>query len=255
MWDLDTFLRKRGDLQLSPIHQIGELSVFQFQRYRWLQSVGGSFQSLMDLEDPSRPLLPSTQTLLAALIFNPTPQRILNLGLGGGTHERFINTHLPAAICTSVESDTNVLTVARQYFHLPKGWPVVVENAAGLIRHSNQNYDLIFCDIFEGWRHPDCLYDEDFYRHCHRSLSPRGAMAINLVPGSEKDMLKVLQAVRSAFSHTILTDIPSNQNIVVYALRQPPPPDQELERRSLAVHSLGLNLELLLQRMVRLPST
>ncbi len=76
-------------------------------------------QSSMKLADPTELVLSYTRAMMAFLLFDPRPQRILMIGLGGGSLAKFVYRHLPSAHITVVESQPRVIAAARQYFHVP----------------------------------------------------------------------------------------------------------------------------------------
>jgi spermidine synthase len=56
--------------------------------------------------------------MMAFLLFNPRPRRILILGLGGGSLAKFCYRHLPSATITAVEIDPHVMAL-REEFRVP----------------------------------------------------------------------------------------------------------------------------------------
>ncbi len=89
--------------------------------FRWLTLNSDIVQSLISLTQPDRVLLPYTHAMLLALVFKQEPLRLLNLGAGCGTFERFFFKNFPDTAITSVESNVDIINVSREYFHLP-GW-------------------------------------------------------------------------------------------------------------------------------------
>jgi spermidine synthase len=75
-------------------------------------------QSAMDLDDPERLSLAYTRKMMAFLLFNHSPRRILMLGLGGGSLAKFCHRHLPSAAITAVEVNPDVIAL-RDAFLVP----------------------------------------------------------------------------------------------------------------------------------------
>src|SRR5204862_4390318 len=73
-------------------------------------------QSCVSLGEPAKLVFNYARMVMAALYLNPTPQRILILGLGGGTLPSAFQRLFPAAAIDAVEIDPAVVRVARKYF-------------------------------------------------------------------------------------------------------------------------------------------
>jgi spermidine synthase len=203
------------------------IEIHQSDNLRWMSFGDKAVQSVIDLQEPTRLVLPYTEAMTAALLFNPLPQRILNLGLGGGSFERLFLQKLPDASLTSVESSREVIGLSRQYFLLPADYAVEVATAQQFLAASDDTFDLILCDLHEKGMPAPCLYQDEFYRDALAALSDCGVMAINLLPASESDLMNVLLALRHHFDWTLLLDFVDYRNIVIFLLSQPPP-DREL---------------------------
>jgi spermidine synthase len=78
----------------------------------------GATQSAMLLDAPQRLLLAYTREMMTFLLFNPDPQRILLLGLGGGSIAKYCYRHLPCAEITAVEISADVIAL-REMFSIP----------------------------------------------------------------------------------------------------------------------------------------
>lgn len=76
------------------------------------------------------------------------PERILVLGMGGGTVVRQCRQLYPKAQIDAVEIDARVIRVARQHFHLPRAGcmpSISGANAAGLRRCNGRAGHCVFC--------------------------------------------------------------------------------------------------------------
>src|SRR3954467_15382818 len=85
---------------------------------RYLHFHIDNVQSVMQLDDPYALCLAYTRKMMAFLLFNAQPRRILQLGLGGGSLAKFCYRHLPGARITVLEVDPNVLAL-REEFRVP----------------------------------------------------------------------------------------------------------------------------------------
>ena len=77
-------------------------------------------QSCMSLQTPHTLELTYTEAMMAALLLNPEPERVLIVGLGGGSLVKFILHHFPNCQIDVVEYRKDVVKVAHNYFQLPE---------------------------------------------------------------------------------------------------------------------------------------
>ncbi|MEH6651257.1 MAG: fused MFS/spermidine synthase [Motiliproteus sp.] len=205
--------------------------VRQDKELRWLHFGDHDIQAVIDLAQPHQLILPYSFGMLSALLYQPEPITCLNLGVGGGSFERFFAHRLPRLRVTSLESDVNVIRLARDYFMLPPQQPVIVDDASHfLVRHQG-SYDLIFCDIHQGDNHPECLSDSQFHAAAFGCLNQDGVYAINLLPHNYSHLVTVLMRLRDSFSDVLVLDIPERRNLILFALKQPPPERNILTQR------------------------
>jgi spermidine synthase len=187
---------------------------------RWLHFGGTAVQSVMDMDTPHLPLQPYNVAMLAALLFQPRPRRLLNLGFGGGTFERCFRARLPATALTSVEADAAVIQLAKRFFLIPPDYPVIHARAEQFLARDRRRYDIIFCDIFHAYHHPACLFDSRFHAAAARRLSAAGVFVVNLLPATEAGLLEILVAIRQHFQWTLLAEIPGQRNVLLFGLQQ-----------------------------------
>jgi len=159
-----------------------------------------------------------------ALAFTQKPRRLLNLGSGCGTFERFLLQNYPDISVTSVELDADIIKISKQFFHTPSEHPVLNESADDFLETNKNKYDIIFCDIHDGEQHPDYLYDEEFYNKIFNTLNENSVFVINLIPGQEKDFLKYLLSVRKVFRWQHLLEFDNYGNVLIYMHTQKPQP-------------------------------
>src|SRR3546814_9122322 len=62
-------------------------------------------QSIMSIDDPDRLMLDYTRQMMGFLLFNPSPQTIEMIGLGGGSLAKYCYKYLPDVSITAVEID------------------------------------------------------------------------------------------------------------------------------------------------------
>lgn len=205
------------------------IEIREFENYRWLQIGGSSVQALIDVNAPDQILLPNIQAMMAALLFCPKPDRLLNLGLGSGSFERFLNAKLPQLEVTSLELNEIVIRLAKEFFFVSDESHIVNDSAEGFLAKERMSYDIILCDIFAEEEHPACLYEDDFYANAFNCLDKAGVLAINLLPESEEDVVDILLPMKNYFDHISLLEVPNHTNAIIFASSHKLPSTDELE--------------------------
>jgi len=195
-----------------------QVRVREHENVRWMQIGSDHIQAIIDVSQPEEPLAISNQVMLLALIFQSQPHTVLNLGLGGGSLERFFLSHFPNTRMTSVEVSETVIDIARDYFFLPTEHEVITQSAPTYMARNKEQFSIIFTDIFIQGSHPQCLFDSVFYRDCYRSLTESGVLVINSVPGSESELGQLLAALREHFDTVAIFNAPDSSNYIVFAM-------------------------------------
>jgi spermidine synthase len=140
-------------------------------------------QSAMRLSDPVYLELAYTRTMMATLLFRPDPQRALLIGLGGGSLAKFIHHRLPACLLEVVESEDEVLDMARTHFALPPDGPSLVtligDGAAHLESRAGPPVDLLMVDVYDGVRQVARCASAAFFQSAVRALTLDGVCAVN----------------------------------------------------------------------------
>ncbi|MGE0483573.1 MAG: methyltransferase domain-containing protein [Gammaproteobacteria bacterium] len=224
---------------------------------RWF-SVGGRFpQSMMRVDEPSAIVLPNQLTMLSALTWCGLPTRMLDLGAGCGSFERFFAARLPACAVTAVERSRVLVELARRHFALPAGIEPRIADAAEWLADADDEirFDLVLCDIFDGEHHPDCLFDPWFYADCERRLARGGVFVLNASPTAESELVEILVALRQAFEWVVLAPVADHGNVVVLAAPRRPPGERTRRERARALAAqLDVGATWLAPAWERLPS-
>lgn len=251
---LERLLPQDGNLVHAEPSDNQIIEVRESASLRWITFGGNAMQSVMCVDTPELPLQPYNIAMLAALLFQPRPRKLLNLGFGGGTFERFFRAHYPRLALTSVESNATVIQLAKRFFRIPGDYPVINEPAENFLATDHSRYHIIFCDIFDAHYHPHCLFDHRFYLQALQRLTTDGVFVINLLPASESELLEILQALRQHFSWTLQLEIPDHRNIVLFGFRQSLPGIAELENMAAAIlENTGVDLTALASRFKHFP--
>lgn len=198
-----------------------KIRVQQHKHYRWLLIGDDTIQSLIDIEDPYQIIVPAYQAMLFSLLFVETPSNALILGSGGGSLERFLYRHFPHIRLIPIEKSRQVINVARDYFFYPENIAVGNGRADHFLVDFPKTFDLIFCDIYDAGKHPECIATELFHRHMLERLSENGVAAINLLTTDQAELAHILTCARSVYPHAALHLVPDYQNAVLFASAAP----------------------------------
>ena len=152
-------------------------------REMWFQGNGRFYlQTRIDLDRPGKLVLIYTRLLLAPLVWNPNPSRILMIGLGGGVLPRFLSEVYPDIEMDVVEVDPRVTELAKRYFGFKEGpgMRVFEDDGRAFVKQRHPKYDMVFLDAFKGGSVPYHLKTVEFYREIAQSLKEEGILVTNL---------------------------------------------------------------------------
>lgn len=150
-------------------------------RTLWFQK-NGARQSVVKPGDPDYLELPYARAMLSSLAFCERAERVLIIGLGGGTLPAFLHKHYPAMGIDVVDIDPDVVEVARKFFNLAEDATLRVHVADGrrFVEESREPYDIIMLDAYGPDSIPSHLATLEFLKAARRALSPTGIVAGNL---------------------------------------------------------------------------
>jgi spermidine synthase len=192
-------------------------------RRRFLHFDLDCVQSAMHLEDPNRLCLAYTRKMMTFLPFNSAPQRILLLGLGGGSLAKFCYESLPGATIIAVEANPDVIAL-REEFLIPaddRRFRVVQADGADYVARLPPGEDVILADACDRTGVAPELDAVEFYQNAHRCLSPGGVFVINVCGDTHSRSAHLLK-IRNAFDGELLTlQVERNRNLIVLAFKDP----------------------------------
>lgn len=147
-------------------------------------------QSCLFKSKPQQLVFNYTKQLLAGLLVNPEPKRILIIGLGGGTMSNTLHQLLPDSQIDNVEIDQSVIKVARQYFGFMENEQIKTFSQDGRVfvkraLLKKQEYDWIILDAFNGDYIPEHLMTKEFLSEIKSLLSTQGILTANTFSSSK----------------------------------------------------------------------
>lgn len=190
---------------------------------RSLYFAGNVLQSSMSLHEPQRLVLSYTRYMLASLLLDDEPERILVIGIGAGSLLRFLHRHFPNASIDGIDFSDTVIDLAQRFFHLPGSPQLRIHCSDGFdflaARADEFDYDLILVDAFDGLGMSDAIYCSDFFELCLHHLSVSGILSVNLWSGDRLAMEQVADSINVHFESYLELPVPNRGNVICLAGR------------------------------------
>lgn len=167
------------------------VQVTQYGSVRYLR-FDNSLQSAVDLDDPLHMVFPYTSFLHLGVVAHPQPERVLFIGLGGGSAPmKFLHDYSSLQTVDVVEIDPEVVKVARTYFALPEdprlrvvtqdGRLFVQQAVEKIVRGQQPPYDLVVIDAYSASTIPYHLTTREFLQVVRQVLGPDGVVVSNII--------------------------------------------------------------------------
>jgi spermidine synthase len=189
---------------------------------RFLHFDFGAIQSVMEVSNPVRLALAYTRKMMAFLLFNHAPKRILLLGLGGGSLAKFCYANLPTASLTAVEVNQDVISL-RDEFGVPADdhrFRVINADGAAYVSVSSHRKDVILADACDRTGIAAELGSVEFYRKARSRLSSGGVFVANIC-GDEFSTTAHLAKIREAFDGELLSlQVPNDSNVIAFGFKE-----------------------------------
>jgi len=130
-------------------------------------------------------------------------QKVLVLGVGGGTVMELLHGQFPKAHITGVDIDPVIIDIAKKYFLTGNLGYVdfAVADAKEYVVKNTSKFDCLIIDIFIGNAVPEFVKTMSFITSCKQRLSQNGVVCINYLQDREyKEKSKEFhQVLRSMF--------------------------------------------------------
>jgi spermidine synthase len=179
-------------------------------------------ESQQDLSRPHELLVDYTRFMFLSYLFRPKQEKVLIVGLGGGSMVHFLKHYDPKVKVDVVEIDPVIVSVAEKYFGVKSGGNVhiITKDAFEYLPKTDARYDVIYMDAF---LKPSRDTDEPgvplrlktlkFYKEVQKKLTPDGLMVFNLNPHSKIN--EDVKTIREAFAQTYVFHLPELNGLVV----------------------------------------
>jgi spermidine synthase len=200
------------------------LEVTEERGMRVLHLGSRAIQSAMRVSRPWDLELAYTRAMMGFLMFNPMPQDVLMIGLGGGSLAKFIRKQRPQTHITAVEIDPRVIAAARTHFELPPDddtLSVIEADGALYVRQHPGSADVILLDGFDAGNQVEALATQTFYAACRRVLKPGGMLVVNLW-GRDSEFAEYFARLTRAFDGEVgWLSVQNKTNVIVFAFAEP----------------------------------
>ena len=175
-------------------------------------------QSEMACDAPNELVVPYTQTMMGFLLFEPRPEKIVMIGLGGGSIPKYCYAKIPEASVLTVEIDPDVVAL-RDLFCVPRDderFQVLCEDGATFVRNAVNCADVLLVDGFDMNGQSAQLCTQAFYDDCYRSLAPDGILVVNFAV-EDPHVGRSVARIRRRFENVVVVDSHDYCNRVVFA--------------------------------------
>lgn len=236
------------------------LEVVEDQLTRSLHFGDCTRQSAMYLDHPAVLVLEYTQNMMACLLFDPQPRRILLLGLGGGSLAKFLLQQFPECAIDAVEPARDVVEVARSHFELPAtpSLNVHLTDAFSFMTDASRQlagYDLMLIDVYDATGMVPSMTQADFLASVRTRLATGGVLAFNLSRPQRDLYRQALRNLRRCFPGQVYRlPVIEKGNEIAFALQPRVEPEsiKALQSRAETLKQrLGLDFQDYLARMQR----
>ncbi len=198
------------------------LQVLQFKNSRALTFGGEIYQTYIDEGAQLQPLI--WNIFLLAPFFREKgvtkPASLCLLGLGGGVAATRYATYFPSVMITSVDSDREVITIAKKFFPLPKQMRIVCDDALHFLQTTKELFDYMIVDLTDENATISLVWQREFLAALTKKLSANGVVVINSL-GKKKDFIQLLANCQELFSSvfTIPITMTKQKNQAVFATK------------------------------------
>lgn len=179
-------------------------------------------QSEMSLKAPNDLAIRYTQKMMAFLLFQPRPKRLVLIGLGGGSLIKFCYYRLPGTQLTAIELDPNVIAF-RDTFLLPPDdtrLQVLEADGAEFLENTEKGIDVLLVDAFDKTGFAPSLANREFFENAYTKLAGNGVLVINLAGEKETYAGLIGEAMHVFDDQVIVISVPDDGNHVLYAFKE-----------------------------------
>jgi len=208
------------------VYDVGEYVVMTFGHNQRLYT-----ESQANKSNPLELPVEYTRLMTLPLAYQSATNKVLEIGLGGGSTVWYLHNTFPQMDIQAVELDPAVAELAQKYFFVKPDDKLKLEVRDGrifLVR-TQEKYDLILVDAYRGPFVPFHLLTKEFFEIAKEKLAPGGVVVQNVEPST---MLydAAIATIKSVFANVDVYQ--AGGNYVVIAYDGPPKTNEELLARA-----------------------
>ncbi|MFD2167222.1 hypothetical protein ACFSJY_13275 [Thalassotalea euphylliae] len=199
-------------------HDQDAISVYQNEHFRWL-TIGDVVQSAMHRRLPHRLTLPHQWAMMLPLLYS-TPRSIIEFGLGGGNHRRFIHALYPDIDYRVIEYNQSIINACAHYFELSKHVHEISHNSVEnwLSTTAKKVADWYIYDVYQPRRFGEDRFNASLQQLIAR-LPQQSHLTINLPAPTHKEVDYWLGLIAQKTSHQhFTTAVPQYKNVVIHLI-------------------------------------
>lgn len=186
--------------------------------------------SAMDLRNPDRIVYVYTALFHLGFAYNPNIEKVLFIGGGGFSGPKRFLQDYPEIEVDVVEIDSEVVGVAREYFHVPEysRLNIYIEDGRQFLAKTEKKYDLIVLDAYAKTYIPFHLMTDEYFQEVYNHLTENGVFISNIIAALTGPSSDIFKAEYKTMAQSFLSiDIfpvsgsstPFPQNIIVVATK------------------------------------
>lgn len=209
----------------SPYHHI---RVIEGQGFRTL-CFDDATQTRISLSDPLKGHFEYTQHFHVPWLWNTNIQRVLMVGLGGGSTQMAFEHYYTNCTIDSVEIDPVVVRIAKQFFYYGESprQRIFTEDGRQFLRRTTNTYNLVILDAYVQGRYgsaiPQHLATKEFFEIIRKRLTTNGVVAYNVIgsmSGWRGDIVgAVYRTLQSVYPQVYSFPARNSANVVLIATR------------------------------------
>lgn len=223
-------LQVRAGVIFEKYSQYNHVQVIDNDGIRML-SFNGTSETRMSITNPLQGHFEYTEYFHMPWLWNHDMQRVLMIGLGGGSTQRSYQHYYTNVTVETAEIDPVVIDVAKKYFTVAETPHLQIRNLDGrvFLRRSTNRYDAIILDAYTTTRYgsslPPHLTTREFFRLASEHMTTNGVLAYNVIGQTQGWQQGIVAAIyrtlREVFPQVYLFPAVSSRNVVLIATKSP----------------------------------
>ncbi len=210
--------------------------------------VNNTLQTVQDPKDAEYDFWPYTRYIPALIRQFSHTEKVLLLGMGGGTMVRRLEEKR-FELVDVVEIDQRVCDAAIKYFGLSPAYDIIVDDARHYLKVAPRTYGAIIYDTFKGESAPEHLITVEGLEDAKKILDKDGIILINFYGYLDGQLGKITRSIaktlmNAGFQVSVLATpgAPDVRNIILMASEKKTYDDLVVQEEDLDLRPLVVNM-------------